>query len=67
MSISPLKLVKPNSTLNENDFGKYEDANEQPMPEPIIEDMVDANGMLLNQAPAYDRLLNSEVQLQLDE
>ena len=32
-----------------------------------IEDSVDHSGQLLNQHPAYDRLLNAEVQLQLGE
>ena len=34
---------------------------------PDIEDTVDANGRLLNQQPAYDKLIHSEVQLQLGE
>ncbi len=34
---------------------------------PDIEDMVDSSGRLLNQQPAYDRLINAEVQLQLGE
>ena len=31
------------------------------------DDIVDANGQLLNQQPAYDLLLNSEIQLQQRE
>jgi hypothetical protein len=34
---------------------------------PDIEDTVDANGKLLNQQPAYDRILHSEVSLQLGD
>ena len=34
---------------------------------PDIEDSVNHNRWLLNQDPAYDRLLNAEVQLQLGE
>ena len=33
---------------------------------PKIEDSVDMNGQLLNQLPAYDWLLNAEVQMKLD-
>ena len=44
------------------------DDNIKPQPlSPDIEDSVDHNGQLLNQHPAYDRLLNAEVQLQLGE
>ena len=44
------------------------DGNIKPQsPSPDIEDSVDHNGWLLNQHPAYDRLLNSKVQLQLGE
>lgn len=31
-----------------------------------IEDAVDANGKLINQQPAYDRLMHSEAQMQID-
>ena len=34
---------------------------------PEIEDSVDANGRLLNQQPAYDKMLHAEVQMQLDD
>ena len=44
------------------------DDNIKPQPQsPDIEDSVDHNGWLLNQHPAYDRLLNAQVQLQLRE
>ena len=45
---------------------RYEDEDEPAKPIPDIEETVDANGRALNQLPAYDRLLNAEVQLQLD-
>ena len=32
-----------------------------------IEDYVDANGRLIDQQPAYNKMLNAEVVLQLDE
>ena len=51
---------------NENDGGGDENENNKPQP-PDSEDSVDHNGQLLNQHPAYDRLLNAEVQLQLGE
>ena len=46
---------------------KYEDEDESARPIPDIEETVDANGHALNQLPAYDRLLNAEVQLQYDD
>ena len=63
--INPLK--EPIKTNNdENDGSGDEDDNNKPqLPSPDIEDSVDHNRWLLNQHPAYDRLLNAEVQLQL--
>jgi hypothetical protein len=60
---------------NENDPNKphpedwdyYEDDDKAPRTVPNIEDIVDSKGKLLDQQPAYDRLINSEVQLQLGE
>ena len=64
-SINPPKeSIKTNH--DENDVSGDEDDNNKPqLPSPDIEDSVDHNGQLLNQHPAYDRLLNAEVQLQL--
>ena len=45
---------------------RYEDEDEPARPIPDIEEMIDANGRALKQLPAYDRLLNAEVQLQHD-
>jgi hypothetical protein len=49
------------------DWDYYEDDDEAPRTVPDIEDIVDSKGKLLNQQLAYDRLINSEVQLQLGE
>ena len=45
----------------------YEDNSEEPRTEPDLEVSVDSNRRLFNQLPAYGRLLNAEVQLQLGE
>ena len=46
---------------------KYEDNEQQEQPTLGIEDIVDSRGKLINQQPAYDQIINAEVQLQLDE
>jgi hypothetical protein len=69
-SINPpiLPLQNPiEGDLEDNDFEEYEDNDEPKRTVPDIEDMVDANGKLLNQQPAYDKILHSEVSLQLGE
>ena len=65
--INPLK--EPIKTNNdENDGSGDENENNKPqLPSPDIEDSVNHNGWLLNQNPAYDRILNAEKQLQLGE
>ena len=45
----------------------YEDDDQQQFTIPDIEDSVDSTGRLINQCPAYDRIINVEVQMQLDE
>jgi len=62
-SINPPKVEKQNSNNDDDDDAseEYEDDVEQPRHIPDIEDTVDANGRLLNQQPAYDKLLNAEV------
>ena len=50
-----------------DEFEEYEDEDEEARVIPDIEDTVDAKGRLLNQMPAYDRILNSEVSLQVGE
>ena len=57
----------PVEESDDKTFDQYEDVEEAMRPIPDMEDAVDANGTLLNQAPAYDRLINAEVALQLDE
>lgn len=49
-----------------DDYEKYEDDDEAEMVTPNIEDAVDNAGKLINQQPAYDTLINAEVQLQVD-
>ena len=46
---------------------EWGDHDEEPREVPEIEDTVDANGRLLDQQPAYDRIINAEVQLQLGD
>jgi hypothetical protein len=59
----------PNDTTsdNEEDWEEYEDPDEPARTVPEIEDTVDVRGHLLNQQPAYDKLINAEVQLQLGD
>jgi hypothetical protein len=61
--------IKPSavSESSDNDFEPYEDEDEVAKVVPEVEDTVDANGKLLDQNPAYDRLINSEVALQLGD
>jgi hypothetical protein len=48
-------------------YEEYEDDNEVARTIPDIEDSVDANGLLLNQLSAYDKIIHFEVALQLGE
>ena len=59
----------PTLTENENDeqWDPYADEEEDAMEMPEFEDAVDANGMMINQLPAYDKLIHAEVQMHLDE
>ena len=75
-SINPLKEpIKTNEddiigSGDEDDIirsGDVDDNIKPQPPSPDIEDSVNHNGGLLNQCPAYDRLLNAELQLQLGE
>lgn len=50
-----------------NEFEEYSDDEEEARTIPDVEDIVDSTGKQLNQMPAYDRILNSEVSLQLGE
>ena len=63
-------MVPPNQTTGkakEENFELYEDDDENSCHIPDIEDSVDSSGCLLNQLLAYDCLLNTEIQLQLDD
>ena len=46
-----------------NAFEKYEDNEQQEQPTLEVEDIVDSTGKLINQQPAYDQIINAEVQL----
>ena len=46
---------------------EWGDNDEDPRIVPEIEDTVDASGRLLDQQPAYDRIINAEVHLQLGD
>jgi len=63
-SINPPKKL---NDLDDDEFEEYEDDDESKRVVPDIEDSVDARGKLLNQEPAYDKILRSEVSLQLGE
>ena len=52
---------------NESVFDDYEDDDENKRVVPDVEDTVDVTGKLLNQHPAYDWIINTEVALQLEE
>ena len=51
----------------DDELEEFENDDEKARSIPKIEDTVDAHGRLLNQKPAYDRLIHNEVQLQLGE
>ena len=52
---------------DESVFNEYEDDDETKQVVPDVEDTVDVTGKLLNQHPAYDRIINTNVALQLEE
>ena len=68
-SINPPKDSTDDDTAKDDDdtWEEYEDADERARTVPEIEDTVDAGGRLLNQQPAYDKLINAKVQLQLGD
>jgi hypothetical protein len=49
---------------DDKEWEEYEDDNEATRIIPDIKEAVDANGRLINQQPAYDKLINSKVSLQ---
>ena len=60
-------LMNPPKETESKTFDQYDDDNEPMHPSAEIEDTVDTNGKIFNQLPAYDKLLNVKVQIQLDE
>ena len=50
-----------------SDFEECEDDDEAPRLTPEINKPVNAAGKLINQQPAYNKIINSEVQLQINE
>ena len=65
-SINPptTKGTEEDSDTGGHEFKEYKDSNEEARIVPNIEDTVNANGRLLNQMPAYNQILHSEVSLQ---
>ena len=59
--------MTPPNTQQPKAFEKYEDHEQQEKPMLEVEDIVDSTGKLINQQPAYDQMINAEVQLQLEE
>ena len=59
--------ITPSNNQQQNVFKKYEDNEQQEQPTLEVEDIVDSTGKLINQQPAYDQIINAEVQLQLGE
>ena len=59
--------MTPPNTQQPKVFEKYEDPEQQEQPTLEVEDIVDSTGNLINQQPAYDQIINAEVQLQLGE
>ena len=60
-------LVRTYVKADEYVFMEYEDDDEEPRIALDIEESVDLTGMLINQQPFYDRLINAEVVLQSGE
>ena len=59
--------MTPPKTQQPKAFEKYEDHEQQEQPTLEVEDIFDSTGKLINQQPAYDQIINAEVQLQLGE
>ena len=63
-----IKAPKATEKSSDDDASEEcKDDAEQPRIMLDMEDAVDANGKLLNQQPAYDLLLNAEVQMNLGD
>ena len=57
-------ITPPKASSDDSAWQEDHDDDESPRQMPDIEDTVDANGQLLCQQPAYDKLINAEVLLQ---
>lgn len=67
-AITPSNPTKEINTEGDSkEWEPFQDEDEEPHIIPDNEDVVDANGRLINQQPAYDKLLHSEVMLQHGE
>ena len=53
--------------VDDNAWEEYSDEQQFQVNIPDVEEAVDANGKWLNQQPAYDRLINSEVHIQVED
>ena len=60
-------MTPPKVEAVKEEMEEYSDDNEEARKVPEIEDAVDAKGQLIDQQPAYDCLINSEVLLQLGQ
>ena len=58
-------MIPPKEEIPE--FKEYEDDDEIAITIPENEDAIDANGRLINQQQAYDKIINSEVQLPIGD
>ena len=59
--------MNPPKETEQKPFDQYEDNDEPMHPSAEMENTVDKNEKILNQLPAYDKLLNAKVQTQLNE
>ena len=57
----------PISESKTDDWEEYEDEVEEPRQIPDIEDIVDNKGNFLDQQPAYDKLINTKVNIQIGD
>ena len=63
--VNPLRASS--DTKNETDFEEYSDDDDEAWVISDIKDSVDTNGRLIDQHPAYDKIMNAKVALQLYE
>eukprot|EP00957_Ditylum_brightwellii_P194104 14782580-Ditylum_brightwellii.AAC.1 len=54
----------PETTPDDRDpYDEYDDDDENARSLPEVEETVDANSILIDQQPAYDKIINAKVQL----